>query len=185
MEEIQESRDGKSSTTNKENSQKEAPSLNASFEKPNQEDMESKLNKFKAFMFNDAKKLNTSDLFGKIVGIIDKDKQDKKTSNSRILKEEEDILGQQGVPDMKGMSGMLGMMSDLSKSDQIQQMFLENMSQKKVVNVNDVQRIVEQQRSNTNNPPSREVNEIIESEKREDISSNYTTNDDVKTKKYS
>jgi len=145
------------------------------------DDQNSKLNKFKAFMFNDAKQLNTTDLLGKIVNIIDKEKQNKKILSG------EDIESEQSEVNYGTKEKTLQSSNKSSNTGNlIQQMFLASGGGSKPIQVEEVQRMVEMTtNNNTFNNRSRKDNEINEVKRndKDELHSNYTTNDDVKTKK--
>jgi len=145
------------------------------------DDQNSKLNKFKAFMFNDAKQLNTTDLLGKIVNIIDKEKQNKKILSG------EDIESEQSEVNYGTKEKTLQSSNKSSNTGNlIQQMFLASGGGSKPIQVEEVQRMVEMTtNNNTFNNRSRKDNEVNEVKRndKDELHSNYTTNDDVKTKK--
>jgi len=132
-------------------------------------------------MFNDAKQLNTTDLLGKIVNIIDKEKQNKKILSG------EDIESEQSEVNYGTKEKTLQSSNKSSNTGNlIQQMFLASGGGSKPIQVEEVQRMVEMTtNNNTFNNRSRKDNEINEVKRndKDELHSNYTTNDDVKTKK--
>ena len=140
--------------------------------------MNAKLNKFKEFMFKDAKNLNASDLLGKIANIIEKDNSKNKSDNYQ---------------------------SNKSASENIQQMFLANAMGNKPLEMEDVQRLVENSSKtftnntintmnsiNSNTNSMRDINTRYNKElnnhklvsDREELNTNYSTNEDTRNKKY-
>ena len=93
-------------------------SLNQSYEAPLKEDQESKLAKFKEFMFNNAKNIDTSDLLERIVKIIDVEKPQ---TNNQESKENE----------------------SLSTKEKIEQMFLNHSQDNRNLEVCDVKTLIE------------------------------------------
>jgi len=132
-------------------------------------------------MFNDAKQLNTTDLLGKIVNIIDKEKQNKKILSG------EDIESEQSEVNYGTKEKTLQSSNKSSNTGNlIQQMFLASGGGSKPIQVEEVQRMVEMTtNNNTFNNRSRKDNEVNEVKRndKDELHSNYTTNDDVKTKK--
>ena len=141
-------------------------------------------------MFNDAKKLNPSDLLGKIVNIIDRDKESKKILSGDDVGETE-INGKsaqkgKGFGNKDSMEHTLGG-SDKSTSDLIQQMFVSSAMGQKPIDMKDIQRLVDQNTTTVNSKRDTRENTNKNNENpgdKDDIHSNFTTNDDVKTKKY-
>jgi len=140
--------------------------------------MSAKLNKFKEFMFKDAMNLNASDLLGKIANIIEKDNSKNKSDNYQ---------------------------SNKSASENIQQMFLANAMGNKPLEMEDVRRLVENSsktftnntidtmnsiNSNTNSMrdintrDNKELNNPKLMSEREELNTNYSTNEDTRNKKY-
>jgi hypothetical protein len=149
--------------------------LNDSYEKPSQSDMESKLNKFKEFMFNDAKKLDTNDLLNKIVGIIEKDKeQNNYFTKGQVQEKKPDTQKLLQNMFLASFAGGPNSNIDQNKIEKMATSLLKSEAQvENKISLNTKSR-------NKREEPTEEV--VNTKDVREDTNSIYTTTDDVKKK---